>query len=328
MPVPDRLGIDTDAMLARAVAAAGLTSHRGGMTRIGGGIDNMVFATESDDGCPLIVKVRRHHRRARYDVAAWAARQLATVGVPGPQILWHDQDVCIETRCPGRPLASVDDKPSSEQDLAAVTVAGELLRRLHTVPVRGFGRLDATGTGTHQSLHAWLLHPSPACSSTTDDDLLALTQHVRRVLRACVQRLPEAPARLLHGDWTARHVLAESGRVTGVVDLESARGGDPLADLAGWSLQEPPPITAALLAGYFPHPTDAITLTTLVLHRLRIASSLLYYHVAHGGTDQACVLARQIEADLEDLSAGEPALVPRIPPSPPLAHVRPEERLL
>lgn len=327
MSVPDRLGIDTDAMLARALAAAGLTACRGGMTRIGGGVDNMVFATESNDGCPLIVKVRRHHRRARYDVAAWAASQLATAGVPTPQILWHDQDVCIETRCPGRPLASVDDKPSSDQDLAAVTVAGELLRRLHTVPVRGFGRLDPTGTGTHQSLRAWLLHPSPACSSTTDDDLLALTQRVRRVLRVGVQRLPEAPPRLLHGDWTARHVLAESGCVTGVVDLESARGGDPLADVAGWSLQEPPPITAALLTGYFSHIADTGTLTTLVLHRLRIATSLLCYHAAHGNNDQTCLLVRQIEADLEDLSADEPALVPRIPPAPALPHVRSEEGL-
>lgn len=328
MSVPDRLGIDTDAMLTRALAAAGLPARRGGLTRIGGGIDNIVFATETTDGRPLVVKVRRHHRRARYDVAAWVARQLATAGVPTPQILWHDQDVCIETRCPGRPLASVDDKPSPEQDLAATTAAGELLRRLHTVPIRGFGRLDATGTGTHLSLRAWLLRPPPACSSTADDDLLALTQRVRRVLRAGVQRIPEAPPRLLHGDWTARHVLAESGRVTGVVDLESARGGDPLADLAGWSLQESPSITAALLVGYFPHPTDATTLTTLVLHRLRIAASLLHYHAAHSGTDQACVLARQIEADLEDLSAGEPALAPRIPPAPPLAHARSEERLL
>lgn len=324
MPSRDRPGIDTDAgaALARTLADTGLIAQGPGVTPFGGGVDNTVFAAESPDGTPLIVKVRRRDRRARYDLAAWASRRLARAGIPTPRILWYDRDVSVETRCPGHPLTAVATQPS-EPDLATVNEAGALLRRVHAVPVRGFGRLDATGTGTHPSLRAWLLDTPTAWPSTANHGLLALTRRVRQVLQASAEWLPDAPPRLLHGDWTARHVVTENGRVAGLVDLESARGGDPLADVAGWSLQEPPSLTAALLNGYFPHPPCPATRTTLVVHRLRIAVSLLRYHATCGHADQTRTLVRQIQADLDDLSAGEPFLAPRIAPTPPPVRHRP-----
>lgn len=38
--------------------------------------------------------------------------------------------------------------------------------------------------------------------------------------------------RLLHGDFHPRHVYAEGGRVTGIIDWGDASGGDPVSDLA------------------------------------------------------------------------------------------------
>lgn len=325
MPIHDRPDTDAGTALARTLADAGLIAQGPGVTPFGGGIDNTVFAAESPDGTPLIVKVRRRDRRARYDVAAWTARRLAATGIPTPRVLWYDQDVSVETRCLGHPLTEVATQPS-EPDLAAVSEAGALLRRVHGVSVRGFGRLDATGTGTHPSLRVWLLDTPTTWPSTASQGLLALTRRVRHVLQATAEWLPDAPPRLLHGDWTARHVVAENGRIAGLVDLESARGGDPLADVAGWSLQEPPSLTAALTDGYFPHPPCPATRTTLVVHRLRIAVSLLRYHATSSHADQTRTLVRQIHADLDDLSAGEPSLTPRIAPTAAPVHPRPGGR--
>jgi aminoglycoside phosphotransferase (APT) family kinase protein len=100
--------------------------------------------------------------------------------------------------------------------------------------------------------------------------------------------------------------------ITGIVDLESVRGGDPLSDLAGWSLQEHPLLTTALLTGYFGHPPDEATRVALTLYRLRIASALLRFHLSRGELFSAATKGRQIQADLDDLAAATPRALPRI----------------
>src|SRR5437762_2002930 len=97
----------------------------------------------------------------------------------------------------------------------------------------------------------------------------ALLRRARQAL-AGVAQVPQRPLRLLHGDWVARHVLVAAGQITGLVDLQSVLGGDPLTDLAGWSLQEPAPLTEALFAGYGLNQADEPTRLALGLYRLRI----------------------------------------------------------
>ena len=39
-------------------------------------------------------------------------------------------------------------------------------------------------------------------------------------------------AHLLHGDFSPKHILIADGHVTGILDFEDAKGGDPVRDLA------------------------------------------------------------------------------------------------
>jgi aminoglycoside phosphotransferase (APT) family kinase protein len=41
------------------------------------------------------------------------------------------------------------------------------------------------------------------------------------------------PGRLLHGDFHPRHVYADRGRITGIIDWGDASSGDPLYDFGG-----------------------------------------------------------------------------------------------
>ncbi|MCG5215482.1 aminoglycoside phosphotransferase family protein [Streptosporangium sp. KLBMP 9127] len=291
----------------RRLVAAGIISRDAILTELAGGIDNRIYAVDSGN---LIVRIRRGDRPARFASAAWAAGEMAAIGMPVPTVIWYDEDLCIETRCPGSPLWCAGVSPDG---LAAAVEAGKLLRRVHTITVRGFGRLDRTGTGPHPSARAWLvaLPPDPVA------DLSRLLARARQALAAGAVLLPDGPSRLLHGDLTARHVIVDGGEVTGLVDLESVRGGDPLAEIAGWSLQEPPPLTDALLSGYFTTSPDQAAVTTLALYRIRIAGSLLCHHITRGDNASALLRTAQIEADLADLGRGDPQLVPRIQPSLP-----------
>lgn len=285
---------------------AGVPLRRSSIAEIGRGADNTVLAATWTDGTPVVIKIRNRDRRSRYAIAAWASRRLCAADVPAPDVIWHDDSVCVESRVPGTALdMGAADAPIVE----AAVAAGATLRLIHSLPVIGFGRLDATGHAPHPTLAAWLTDRHRSNPPFAGSPLLET--RVAQTLRELSPCLEDRPPRLVHGDWVARHVLTRGGIFSGIVDLDSVRGGDPSADLAGWSLQEPAHLTAALFKGYgLKHPDDD-TCLRLVLHRIRIGAALARHSFAAGAQDRAHLHARQIEADLDDLDGGRLRAVPR-----------------
>ncbi|WP_027343904.1 phosphotransferase family protein [Hamadaea tsunoensis] len=291
------------------LAAAGFHGPHAPLALFDRGHDNHVYATRCD-GIDLLVKTPRTSQ-VRYSTAAWAATRLAVAGVPGPRVIGYSDQLLIETRCPGTALANHLLNP------ATVEQVGALLRRLHTVTVTGFGQLDATGTGRHATAEQWLMR-LPDLGTTANREQHQLHAAALRAIREHLPLLAGEPARLLHGDLTASHIIVDTPhrpgelRVTGFVDLESARGGDPLADLAGWSLNEPAAHIRPLLDGYFAEPPTAAHLLRLVLYRIRISMATLARHLAEHEQPAADLRTAQLRADLDDLHSGNLHLVPRI----------------
>ncbi|MFJ9459127.1 phosphotransferase family protein [Kitasatospora sp. NPDC101447] len=301
-------------LLLDALIAAGFDATDARFTPLRSGTDSLPFVAATRDGDELVVKVRRAGSRSRYPTAAWASSRMREAGIPAARVLWYSREACVEIRCPGRPIEAEPPRP---QDLDAATRAGAVLRRLHIVEVSSFGQLDGHGTGQHSTIQGWFLAlPARHIPSFDGLDLSGLLNRTRLVLEAGAARLPTTAPKLLHGDWVGRHLFTDGRHITGVVDLESARGGDPLAELAGWALREPAPMTEALLAGYFDGPLPAESLLPLVLFRLRIAVSLLHFHVSCDDQDGVRLRAAQIQADLADLDHGRLTAVPRIAPDP------------
>ncbi|MFH8387175.1 phosphotransferase family protein [Kitasatospora sp. NPDC018058] len=309
MSAPDAVISRPHPLLVDALAAAGFDAADARFTPLKSGTDSLPFAATTRDGHQLVVKVRRAGSRSRYPTAAWASARIREAGVPAAEILWHSREACVETRCPGRP---VEAEPPTPQDLDAATRAGEVLRRLHGIEVGSFGQLDGHGIGQHATVQGWFLSLPPRSVPSIDGlDLPGLLHRTRFILDVGSGRLPRSTPRLLHGDWVGRHLFTDDRQITGVVDLESVRGGDPLTELAGWSLREPAPMTEALLDGYFDGPIPADRLLPLVLFRLRIAYSLLHFHASCDEPDMVRLRAAQLQADLDH---GHLAAVPRITP--------------
>jgi len=299
-------------LLLAALTAAGFDSTDARFTPLRPGTDSLPFAAATRDGDELVVKVRRAGSRSRYPTAAWASARMNEAGVPAARVLWHSEEACVETRCQGRPIEADPPQPG---DLNAAVHAGEILRRLHTIEVGGFGQLDGHGIGRYPTLQDWFLAlPTGGIPIVDGLDLSGLLHRTRLIIEVGSGRLPQSSPRLLHGDWVGRHLFADGHRIIGVVDLESARGGNPLAELAGWSLREPAQMTEALLTGYFDGPPPAEHLLPLVLFRLRIALSLLHLHASCADQDMVRLRAAQIRADLDDLDHGRLAVVPRVTP--------------
>jgi aminoglycoside phosphotransferase (APT) family kinase protein len=249
------------------------------------GCDNTVYATVLA-GQDVLVKARKG-QGDRYALAAWAAERLAGLGLPAPRILAHGNGLSVETRCSGDSLER-DPHPG----IAAT--AGRALRRLHQEPAPGFGRLTPDGhCAKHATLDAWLLDLQPQ-GGLEQGIVAAVAAH--RHLLDCSQ------PRLLHGDWATRHVFHDRHQLTGIIDLESVRGGDPLADVAGWTLDAAPDIADAFLEGYFSGPPNAAQHLAIALHRLRIAIFIRRWRAAENDRMRLAVVDRAIAADLGRIS--------------------------
>ncbi|MGR7000736.1 phosphotransferase [Yinghuangia aomiensis] len=115
----------------------------------------------------------------------------------------------------------------------------------------------------------------------------------------------------MHGDAAARHAfVAAPGAVTALIDWESARGGDPLADVAAFTIREHLDVAAAFTTAYFPEPPEPAQRWALTVHRIRIAAALTRFHHDHGEHAPAARLAHVLADDLAAAHADHPTVLP------------------
>lgn len=129
------------------------------------------------------------------------------------------------------------------------------LRAVHDIELTGFGALESSGPqliGTRPSWAQWAREGVDGLAPVVTAGLLPielLSAIETRVARHTdvLAGIPEA--RLLHGDVHPRHVYADAGRLTGIIDWGDAIAGDPLFDL-GRILRADAQSLSLILEGY------------------------------------------------------------------------------
>jgi aminoglycoside phosphotransferase (APT) family kinase protein len=199
----------------------------------------------------------------------------------------HPLSVCVERKIEGIPLGRVTRALGGEHPLSVhlLREAGTWLACIHTVPTDGHGPLDGNGRGPHATWDAAFLafldrpeprerleraaaHPAARSPSDARTNLVRSAVAVLRDHRAFLRG---RPARLLHRDYEPWHLLVHdpgdlsapdaptlspfSGArplgLSGVLDLESCRGGDPSNDLVQWhAVHDGYAPVAPVVAGY------------------------------------------------------------------------------
>ncbi|GAB2600453.1 phosphotransferase family protein [Kribbella endophytica] len=168
---------------------------------------------------------------------AKACALATTAGVPAPQVVASTPQYLIQRAVPGAPI-----EPSNT---AVLTSLGHALAKLHQVQGNGFGLLSAPLLPTWK---AWLTNQVTSLQTLVDAGLLPETHRARLAdLVANIVLEPKHPA-LLHGDLHPRHVYAANDTLTAIIDWGDALYGDPLFDLARFSIAGPAPTTAVLTA--------------------------------------------------------------------------------
>lgn len=301
---------------ALALERAGI-EYTGVPAPLGRGCDNAVVAATASDGRELVVRVAISGR-ARFNIAQLAGQRAAEQDIPVPAVLWHDQRACVETRLPGAALADTSDQETATR-IAAAEHAGRLLRRWHNTEAIGFGALDEHGRGRYPDFASWLL-------ALPDREATGLDQHTfQRAAGVLAEHSGALPkSRMLHGDLVGRHLLCQGGAITGVIDLDSARAGDPLSEISGWTLRGPADLQEPLIGAYFSASPTAGQQARIAVYRVRILLSMLAFHVARRDDTYTAALSDVLTCDVDDLARDQPRLLPGV--SLPADPLHPNDR--
>ncbi|MFI8933271.1 aminoglycoside phosphotransferase family protein [Streptomyces sp. NPDC053474] len=170
----------------------------------------------------VFLKVDADQSRTDVEVEA-----MARAPVPTPKVLWRQPPVLALAALRGAPLGRLGE-PSTASP-AAWAAAGAAIRTLHDAPLppwtgragRGLEEVRAELDGECALLVANRLLPAD------------LVTRNRQVAQAALR--PWTPA-FTHGDLQIAHVFADGDQITGIIDWTEAGQGDPLHDLAAFTL--------------------------------------------------------------------------------------------
>ncbi|OWJ64154.1 hypothetical protein BWR60_26215 [Inquilinus limosus] len=200
-----------------------------GLEPLAEGDDSRAFAFRRH-GEAFVLRLNRDG--AGFDKDAFVQRRFAGPALPIPEILRVERRadglaLCLSRRAPGTTLQELDDAGLA-LTVAPTAAVLEAIGAADLAGTGGYGRFDATGRGAQASWQSFLREPLGWGGLPAGDGTIG---RILDRLAALAGRCPEE-RRLVHGDFGSNNVLAEGGRITGVIDWSEALFGDPLYDVA------------------------------------------------------------------------------------------------
>lgn len=201
------------------------------------GSKNRTWFVDLADGRAVVVQEYADPAVAwsRIHAAEQLALPLNDHGVPVPKVVAQALDAsppwAAFERLPGEPGYVAAGHDLSDPAFPAMAAdMGRIVRRMSELDPRGLDlpSLWADGDGLAGVAPAWLQPLEPLLDQT---DVAATRDVIARVSALFHDRPPV----VCHGDFGPQNVLVVGERVSGLLDLEDARIGDPLLDAAWWA---------------------------------------------------------------------------------------------
>jgi aminoglycoside phosphotransferase (APT) family kinase protein len=141
-------------------------------------------------------------------------------------------------------------------DPVIAKVCGHMLAKLHSIPVEGLGYFQKDGFEKVPFENWWSFRQDLVFGSWTkaiekrmDPNVL---KRIHNVFALYFENLKESQICFTHHDFRFGNILAENGNVSGVIDFESSRTGDPAYDFIKIheAIGDHPELWESFLAGY------------------------------------------------------------------------------
>jgi aminoglycoside phosphotransferase (APT) family kinase protein len=279
--------------------------------RLIAGEANEVYDVSFADGLRVIARISRDDDK-NFAQEQWAIRECGLRGVPVPEVLgvWHrptqgqSLTICIQRKIEGVLLPNADLPHHVLRQI--VVQAGELLSRIHAVPVKGFGYINGKGEGeflTPQAeIDAFVKMESEFHVLAQRLDLSS--RDMSRALRLVVdaeQMVRSVEPCLTHNDFCAKHILVANGTVSGIIDFGEVAGSEPLSDFVRWAYYDAACFPLEWLQEGYTNKQVFDTTFTQRLHVKRIAFSLwvLRWYDMHGYAEGVADARAKFLRDIE-----------------------------
>jgi aminoglycoside phosphotransferase (APT) family kinase protein len=164
--------------------------------------------------------------------AAAVTARLGELGYPAPQYVRVEDDWALQEELPGEPLRPW--RPLSDEVATELLSLHELHAEAFPVAAPGSWR-RVVASSVLSGARSYLRLATLRDHSDRSRELLARCQ---AAVRRFGERVPETKA-IVHWDFTPDNVLVREGRVTGVIDWEGVRAGDPQFDLVTLAFYAP-----------------------------------------------------------------------------------------
>ena len=206
---------------------------------------NEVYSVKTTQGQEIIVRIS-HGDKPLFEFEKQIIDKCRAVGVPVPEILLVDtfmvgdkqHAISIQSKLAGVPFLELEHVSESESK-NITRQAGEILSKIHSIPIHGFGALDEQGNGQYATMKDFLLNAFDEDKMSHVAQSVGIDQSVmNRALEVIHQGAllyPETTPCLIHNDYGPKHILVHNGRITGIIDFEIARSGDPVREFARWA---------------------------------------------------------------------------------------------
>lgn len=201
------------------------------------------------------------------------------------------------------------EHPEDEPEL--VRDVGRVMARIHRIKVNGFGFFDnnlAKETGELRGIHASNREHVLAALPQNLEELVGAKYITTTQAREITRLLSESKLldyddpRLIHNDFADWNTIVKDGKVVAAIDWDEAFAGDPIADIACWTLFFPIDRLQMLLDGYkevADLPDDFEE--RLHIYRLRYTVSKMTLRHKKFHYDKSQVMTEAIEAGLQAL---------------------------
>jgi aminoglycoside phosphotransferase (APT) family kinase protein len=216
--------------------------------RILEGHGNEVHDVVTGDGHEVVVRIAWKPGPV-FESERWPTQIAREAGLAAPEILLVDHtsldgrpvSIQVQQRLPGRSIYRLFPHLPDGALIHLTRQAGVLLAALHSIrpPAPGFvdpdGHVDTGGPPRGEALVAAVKREVDFLIANGFDR--GLLEGATDAVIGGAEQLNQAPLALIHGDWRTTNVLSDGTSITGIVDWEGARGGDPAFDFVVWSVR-------------------------------------------------------------------------------------------
>ncbi|MBI2003421.1 MAG: aminoglycoside phosphotransferase family protein [Parcubacteria group bacterium] len=218
-------------------------------TRFVSGEVNEVYDVELEGKENVVVRIYKSDEPIFLE-EKWAIEQCKSVGVPVPSVILikHISEpdgilsFCVQEKLRGDTVERGKVKMwdiDRDQLKAVMLKSGELLAKMHTIPVEGFGDLNEYGKAEHKSFVEQMLGRPERAMRHMDiaRELNIPDEQIKRAADILVERTAkykDVKPTFNHGDFSPKHIMYEGTEVTGILDFGDIQSHAPIFDFARW----------------------------------------------------------------------------------------------